>query len=72
MCGGARRFGRFGVTNTPRWKVEIRYATDETVASVLKAHGITRQEAEAVAEDTNRYLDHSVFYTELVQLLEVI
>lgn len=68
MCGGARRFGRFGVTNIPRWRVEIRYCNDETVASVLKAHGITRQEAETLAGDTNQYLDHSVFYTELVQL----
>ncbi len=51
-----------------RWRVEIRYCNDETVASILKAHGITRREAEKVAEAQEEFLDHDVFYTELVEL----
>jgi hypothetical protein len=51
-----------------RWKIEIRYHVDDTVAQVLKPHGVERRGAEKVAEEQEQFLDHDVFYTELVEL----
>lgn len=71
MCGGWRKYGRFGgqvMADRTRWRVEVRYHVDDTTAQILKAHGVARYEAEMVAEEQQKFLDHDVFYTELVEL----
>ncbi len=56
------------MTDLTLWKVLIREHTDDTVAEELKPEGEFRHLAVKLEEDTNQYLDHDLYYTELVQL----
>ena len=71
MCGGARRYGRFGgsvMADRTIWKVEIRYHEDDNVERTVCADGRSRDVALKIAEGIEANLDHDRFYTELVEL----
>lgn len=69
MCSGWRRFTRSGgPVMALLWKIEIRFHADDSVAETLKECGVERHAAEGLEKATNQYLDHDLYYTQLVQL----
>ena len=71
MCGGARRYSRFGtrgLNDMTLFKIEIRHHVDDSVEHTVSPNGVSRPKAEKVEDGLNTNLDHDTFYTELVEL----
>jgi hypothetical protein len=73
MCGGARRYSRFGTAglndmSEKLWKIEIRYHADDNVEHTVSPEGVLRHRAEKIEDGININLDHERFYTEIVEL----
>ena len=71
MCSGWRRYSRFntaGLNDMAKCKLLIRRHDDDSVADELVPGGVTRPEAEELDKATLQFLDHDLFYTEIVEL----
>lgn len=71
MCSGWRQYRISGepvMADRTRCKLLIRRHTDDSVADELVPGGVTRPEAEELDKATLQFLDHDLFYTEIVEL----
>ncbi len=74
MCSGARAYSRFGtrglnmLEGMRRWIIEVRYHSDDSLRHTYLPGGVERSEAETVEQNMKAFLDHELFYMDIVEL----